>query len=121
MSNELQLLTHKRGQLLERIAHQRAMFSQQWIPVGQAVEKGDRAIASGKSAWQYVQVHRSALVLAAGAVCAVLVVLRPGRTFRLLSRGFVLWRSWRAMQSGGSLVPTSLWATAFNTIRHRYF
>ena len=96
------------------------MFSQQWIPLGRAVEKGDRAIASGKSAWQYVQVHRSALVLIVGALSAAFVVLRPGRTFRLLSRGFVLWRSWRAIQSGRSLVPTSLWATAFNTIRHRY-
>lgn len=121
MTNELQLLAQKRGRLLERIAHQRGTLSAQFVPVQRAVDKADRAVATARSFWQYVRIHRAAIVLIAGAVGSVFVLVKPRRSLRLLRRGFVLWRSWRAMQSMGVFVPSSLWATAFNTIRQRYF
>jgi YqjK-like protein len=121
MTKEQQLLAQERGRLMERIAHQRVVFSVQLVPLQRALNTGDRAIAVGRSGWQFVRVHRAAIALVAGVVGSVFVVLKPGRAVRLARRGFVLWRSWRSMQAMGLFLPGSLWATAFNTIRQRYF
>lgn len=121
MTKELQALAQERGRLMERIAHQRALLSVQLVPLQKAVSTGDRALAVGRNSWEFVRLHRAAIALVAGVVASVFVVIRPGRSLRLLGRGFALWRSWRSLQAMGLFLPGSLWATAFNTIRQRYF
>ncbi len=121
MTKELQALAQERGRLLERIAHQRALFSVQLIPLQKAANTGDRALALGRDSWEFVRLHRAAIALLAGVVGSVFIVLRPRRFLGLLTRGFALWRSWRSIQAMGLFLPGSLWATAFNTIRQRYF
>ena len=121
MAKELQVLAQERGRLLERIAQQRRVLSVQLIPLQKAVNAGDRALASGRNSWQFVRVHRAAIALIAGVVGSVFIVLRPRRALVLLGRGFALWRGWRSIQAMGLFLPGSLWATAFNTIRQRYF
>lgn len=120
MTKDLQLLAQERGQLLERIAHQRGVLSLQVVPVQNVIGRGERAIASARSVGQYLSLHRGAVVLLAGVVSAVMVVLRPRRSLRLLQRGFVIWRSWRAMRAMGLFVPGSPLGTVVNTIRQRY-
>jgi hypothetical protein len=121
MTKDLQQLAEARGRLVERIAHQRRVLCTELVPLQKALATGDRAIALGRSSWQFVCVHRAAIALIGGVVASVFVVFRPGRALRLAQRSFVLWRSWRSMQAMGLFLPGSLWATAFNTIRQRYF
>ena len=121
MTKELQVLAQERGRLLERIAQQRRVLSVQLIPLQKAVNAGDRALALGRDWWQFVHVHRAAITLIAGVVGSVFIVLRPARFVRLLGRGVALWRSGRSIQAMWLFLPGSLWATAFNTIRQRYF
>ena len=121
MTSELQVLAQERGRLLERISHQRRVLSVQLIPLQKAANTGDRAVASARNAWEFVRLHRAAIALIAGVFGSVFVVLKPKRFLGLVGRGFALWRSWRSIQAMGLFLPGSLWATAFNTIRQRYF
>lgn len=121
MTKDLRQLAEERGRLVERIVHQRVVLSTQLQPLQKALTTGDRAIALGQSSWQFVRAHRAVIALIGGVVATVFMVLRPGRALRLAQRGFVLWRSWRSVQAMGLFLPGSLWATAFNTIRQRYF
>ena len=90
MTDELQLLAQKRGRLLERIANQRALLRVQIIPVQKTAGRADRAVVVAQGTWQYLRAHRAGIALIAGVAGSVFVILRPGRTFRLLRRGFVL-------------------------------
>lgn len=119
--SQLQLLAEQRGRLLERIAQQRSVLQVQWEPLQQAADRGERALAAVRSARGYVQAHRATFALAVAVACAALVLVKPGKSFRLLKSGFVLWRSWRALQAGPVFVPGSLWGTAFNLVRSRFF
>lgn len=121
MTSQLQVLALERGRLLERIACQRRVLGVQLVPLQKAANTGDRAVALGRNSWEYVRLHRAAIALIAGVIGAVFVVVRPRRFLGLLTRGFALWRSWRSIQAMGLFLPGSLWATAFNTIRQRYF
>ena len=121
MSKSIEQLAHERGRLLERIAHQRNVLSMQFLPVQKAAAASDRAIATTRSFGHYVSDHRAVIGLGATALAALFVVFRPGAFWRLLRRGFVLWRSWRALQAMGLFVPGTPWGAVVNTIRHRYF
>ena len=120
MSKSIELLAHERGRLLERIAHQRSELGLQFIPVQKVADKGDRAIATVRSAGHYLQAHRAAVVLLAGVAATLWVVVKPGRAWRLARRGFVVWRSWRAMRAMGLFVPGTLWGSLLHTLRQRY-
>lgn len=119
-ASQLHLLAEQRGRLLERIAQQRAVLQVQWAPLQRTADQGDRVIAAARGAQRYVQAHRATFTLALAVTCAAFVLVKPGRSFRLLKRGFVVWRGWRALQSAQVFVPGSLWATAFNLIRRRF-
>ena len=118
--NQLQALAEQRGRLLERIAQQRRVLQVQWEPVQRAANKGDRVVAAARNAQRYMQAHRATLTLVLGVTCAVLVLVRPRRSFRLLKRGFLLWRGWRAVQAVQHVVPSSRWSTAFDFIRRQF-
>lgn len=87
-------LAEKRGQLRERIAGQRATLAAQMVPIEQALDRADQAIALGRSGVRYVQNHP----LEVGAAVAVLAVLRPRRFWRLGRRAFVAWGLWRKLR-----------------------
>lgn len=89
---ELQL---QRGRLLERIAHQRRALAADIVPVAHTLQLGDRVsdlLAQGK---RFVLEHP----LAVAAVVGTAVVLRPAGVLRWSRRGFLAWRSWRALRA----------------------
>ena len=120
-ANQSQALAEQRGRLLERIAQQRAELQVQWLPVQRAASKADRAVATVRDAQRYVQAHRSTFTLLISVTCAALFLVKPGRSFRLLKRGFLLWRGWRALQAMQNVVPGSRWGAVFDLIRRQFF
>lgn len=84
----------RRGRLIERIARQRELLSQQMQPVRSALHGADRGIAGLRAGVDYVRQH-FALVLAAAAL---LTILTPRRSWRWAQRGFLAWRTWRAVR-----------------------
>lgn len=98
MSSSLVELHQQRGQLLERIAHQRATLARQLAPVQGALATADRAAAVARSGVQYAQEHPLPVALVAAAIAAAVAVLRPAGALRWLGRGVVLWRGWRTMK-----------------------
>lgn len=113
MRTGLAELHHQRGQLVERIAHQRATLARQMGPVQSALNTADRATAAARSGVQYAKEHPAAVAVAVAA----LALLRPRRAWRLLSRGIVVWRSWRALRPW---VPQTL-PTLVSQLLRRYF
>ena len=92
MNLRLTELHLRRGRLLERIATQRAMLSYDAIPVSDALDKVDRAIARVQSVTNYVKRHPGI----AGLALAVLFALRTKRVWRWSRRAFIAWRTLRA-------------------------
>lgn len=84
----------RRGRLIERIARQRELLGQQMQPVRSALHGADRGIAGLRAGVDYVRQH-SALVLAAAAL---LTILTPRRSWCWAQRGFLAWRTWRAVR-----------------------
>jgi hypothetical protein len=83
-----------RGRLLERIATQRQDFAAAMVPVAGALATTDRIFARVRSGIAYVKAHPSLIVIAT----AMLFVFKAGRTLRWAKRGFIAWRSWRALK-----------------------
>ncbi len=95
MTNSLADLKLRRGQLVERIAHQRADLARDLVPVRSTLASVDRARSVFHSGVVYLKRHP--LVL--GVAVTTLLVLRPKRVLRLAGQGAVAWRSWRNLQS----------------------
>lgn len=95
MNNSLADLKLKRGQLVERIAHQRADLARDLAPVRSAAQSVDRAQTVARSGVDYLKQHPLFLVLGLSA----LVVVRPARVIRLAGQGVVAWRSWRNLRA----------------------
>lgn len=84
----------RRGRLIERIARQRALLGEQLQPVSSVLGAADRGIAGVRTGIDYLR-RRPELVVAA---LALLIILKPRRVWRWAKRGFVLWRTWRAVR-----------------------
>ena len=84
----------QRGRLLERIALQRAVLSQELEPVEQALAQADRVVAGVNAGVAYVKQHPAIAVLGV----AVLLVLQGRRVLRLARRGFFLWKAWQSLR-----------------------
>ncbi|MDR2507676.1 MAG: YqjK-like family protein [Candidatus Accumulibacter sp.] len=100
--SELQI---QRGRLLERVACQRAAMREKIAPVQRALDTADRAVAGIQAGALYLKRRPWMIGLMAAAVFA----LKGRRVFRLLKRGFILWRTWRSLRDNlssglGSLV-----------------
>lgn len=98
MSKSLVELQRQRGQLIERIAHQRATLTREAAPFKAACDTTDWALATVRDtlrqASQLAQRHPAAT---AGLVAA-LIALKPRRMVRWLGRTIVVWRSWRSLR-----------------------
>jgi len=94
MSSSLVELHQQRGHLVERMAHQRDTLARQLVPVQSALATTDRAVAAARSGVQYAREHPLPVALAVAAI----TLIRPRGVLRLLGRGLVVWRSWRALQ-----------------------
>jgi len=101
MSKNLTELHQQRGQLLERIASQRATLARQALPLQAAADTGSRIVALLRDGVQYLKSHPLPVALAVLA----LVLLKPRRALRWAGRGLFLWRSWRALRAW---LPASL-------------
>ncbi len=112
VNNSLADLKLKRGQLVERIAHQRADLARDLAPVRSAAKSADRARSAVRSGVDYLKQHPLFLGLAVSA----LVVVRPKRVLRLAGQGLVAWRSWRNLQAW---VPSPLVQNIVNRLATR--
>jgi hypothetical protein len=84
----------QRGRLLERIALQRAVLSQELEPVHAVLEATDRVVAGVNAGVAYVKRHPGVTALAV----AVLFALKGRRVLRLARRGFFVWKAWQALR-----------------------
>jgi len=98
MSKSLIELHRQRGQLIERIAQQRATLAREVAPFKAACDSTDRVLTTVRDtisqASKLVQRHPAAT---AGLVAA-LITLKPRRVLRWLGRTIVVWRSWRTLR-----------------------
>lgn len=101
MNQSLIELHQQRGQLIERIASQRATLARQWQPLQRASDTGSRVLALLRDGLQALKNHPLPVALAALA----LVLMQPRRAWRWAGRGLFLWRSWRALRAW---LPASL-------------
>ncbi len=99
--NEIHL---QRGRLLERITTQRYFLTAEMRPVHAALNKVDAVRVGAQRGLEYVKRHPVFALIAVG----VLVSLNFRRTLRLAQRGFVLWRTWRALRQQFMLVRHSI-------------
>lgn len=94
MGKSLIELAVERGQLIERIAGQRAALAAHSRPIEQALATTDRALAATRSATAYLRRHPGYVA----AAVALLVAVKPGRAWRLAKRGFVAWQLWQRLR-----------------------
>jgi hypothetical protein len=98
MQEKLNELHQQRGRLLERIAAQRQVLSQQLAPLQGALDVSDRTTRLVQDAKTFVQKHPLGVALAIVAM----MVLKPRTVLRWTQRGFFAWRTWRGLHA---LVP----------------
>ena len=98
MHKNLNELQRRRGQLIERIAHQRAALAREAAPLKSACDATDRAIATVRTslrrASEFMQRHPAAMV----GLVAALIAFKPRRLARWLGRTLIVWRSWRSLR-----------------------
>lgn len=94
MNQQLIEIGIRRGQLIERIAAQRASLGQRVQPVRRSLKVADHVRAVVRSGASYVKNHLGTTA----AVITVLVALKPRRAWRWGRRAFVAWRTWRALR-----------------------
>lgn len=94
MSKSLIELHRQRGQLIERIAHQRATLARDAAPVRAACDTTDRAIASVRDALRQTACLVQRHPVATAGLAAALFALNPRRVMRWFGRSLLLWRSW---------------------------
>jgi hypothetical protein len=91
MNEKLLELAARRGALSVRIAAQRAALTQHSTGLAVLLSKGDAALRG----LDWLKQHP----LAVGVAVAAAVVIRPRRTWRLVRRGFIVWRGWRIVRN----------------------
>lgn len=94
MSHQLADIALRRGRLLERIAGQRADLGRRMQPVKQVLDGVDRGVLGVRRGARYLKNHPGIVV----ACLAALAVLKPRRVWRWGRRGFIAWRTWRALR-----------------------
>ncbi len=98
MPKSLIELHQQRGQLIERIAQQRAAVARAVAPIRTACNTTDQVLAVSRSALsQATELVRRHPAATAG-LAAALIALKPRRSMRWLSRGLLVWKGWRALR-----------------------
>jgi hypothetical protein len=88
VGKSLEDLQRERGQLLERIAHQRSALASAWEPVQEVEHLGTRVLGLTRALLQRVRENPIPVAVAVAA----LLVWRPKGVLRWARRGFWLWR-----------------------------
>lgn len=94
MNRPLDELLIRRGQLIERIAGQRAVLERDLQPVRMAVHKADWALERARSVVDYLRQHPALTAIGMAALFA----LKGRRVFRWAKRAFSVWQLWRAVE-----------------------
>ena len=98
MQKKLIELHQRRGQLIERIAHQRATLARETAPIQAACAATDWALAAARSTLRQTSELVQRHPVATAGLAAALIALKPRRAVRWLSRGLVAWKSWRTLR-----------------------
>ncbi|MDR1275776.1 MAG: YqjK-like family protein [Candidatus Accumulibacter sp.] len=85
----------RRGRLQERIAVQRASLAGAAQPIRRALGATDSAVAGVRAGVAYLKQRPWAV----GALATALIVLRGKRIFRVVRRGFIVWRTWVSLRN----------------------
>lgn len=95
MSKSLVELHRQRGELIERIAHQRATLARESAPLKAACDTTDWILATVQNTACLVYGLLRRHPAAAVGLVAAWVALKPRRATRWLARTIVAWRTWR--------------------------
>ncbi len=111
-------LLYRRGQLVERIGHQRAALARDLAPVRSTLNTADQALGAARNGLHFLKAHPLVVTL----LLSSLVAFKPGRVVRLLRRGLVVWKTWRTLRAWGprslsSSLPRRVW----QFVQRRYF
>lgn len=95
MQQRLIELHQQRGRLLERVAMQRSVLSQQLAPLVRVFDLATRLQGMVQQAKLFVVDHPMAVALALGSV----LLFRPRTVLRWGRRGLLVWRGWRTART----------------------
>ncbi|MDR1367316.1 MAG: YqjK-like family protein [Candidatus Accumulibacter sp.] len=84
----------RRGRLLERIAAQRARLRDGARPIRRVLDKADSAIAGVHAGVACIKQRPWVL----GLFAATMFALKGRRFFRVLKRGFLVWKAWVSLR-----------------------
>ena len=99
MTSKINDIHLRRGQLLERIAHQRTAIREESLPVQAVLLKTDRLLGYSKKTVDFVTQHLG-IFLVAGTI---LLIRKPGASWRLAQRSFLLWKLWQSLNKRWAL------------------
>lgn len=94
MNRQLDDLLLRRGRLIERIAGQREVLRNDFVPVSAALGKADSAVAGVQSFVDTVRRHP----VVTSVVAATVMIFKGKMVLRWARRGFSLWQTWRLVQ-----------------------
>lgn len=98
MNKSLVELHRQRGQLIERIAHQRATLARESAPLKAACDTTDRILATVRNGICQVSGLLRRHPAAAAGLVAAWIALKPRLATRWLARMIVVWRTWRTLR-----------------------
>lgn len=98
MRKKLAELHRKRGQLIERIAHQRVTLARESAPLKTACDTTDWVLATVRNTACQVSELVARHPAATAGLVAALIALKPRRVVRWLGRTIVAWRAWRSIR-----------------------
>lgn len=98
MQKKLIELHQQRGQLIERIAHQRATLARETAPIQAVCAATDWTLAAARSTLRQTSELVQHHPVATAGLAAALITLKPRRAVRWLGRGLMVWKSWRTLR-----------------------
>lgn len=93
MNHRLDELLLQRGRLIERIASQREVLRQDFVPVTVALGRADAAVAGVRSFVDFLRRHAVVSSVAAGT----LLIFKGKAVLRWAGRAFSWWKTWQAV------------------------
>jgi hypothetical protein len=98
MSKSLIELQRQRGQLIERIGHQRAALAREAAPLKAAFDTTDWVLATVRDTLRQTSRMIQRHPAATAGLLAALIALKPRRVVRWLGRSIFVWRTWRSLR-----------------------
>lgn len=113
VNKQLLALHIEQARLQERIMQQRTALAAQLLPLQKASDTLTRISDAGQGVALFLRSHPLGVL----AVLSVVLVLRPQASWRLASRGWLLWRGWRRARR---LISEPALSQLFKFIWQRY-